>query len=125
MTAFDPARFVAVGNARSDDLVAIAGGSEAATVVTPAQVTGALREVFDPELGMSIVELGLVYGIDVRGSAVTVTMTLTAPGCPIHDAMSAWVKEAVAKVPGVEHVDVMITFDPPWAPDRIAGAGSE
>ncbi len=56
----------------------IAGAARPA--VTPEQVTRALREVFDPELGMSIVELGLVYGIDVRGGAVTVTMTLTAPG---------------------------------------------
>jgi metal-sulfur cluster biosynthetic enzyme len=73
---------------------------------------------------MSIVELGLVYGIDVRHGAVNVTMTLTAPGCPIHDVMSAWVKEAILRVPGVEHVDVTITFDPPWAPDRIARASS-
>ena len=88
--------------------------------VTPEQVTQALREVFDPELGMSIVELGMVYEVDVRGGAVAVTMTLTAPGCPIHDVMPQWVKEAVAKVPGVERVDVTITFDPPWTPDRIA-----
>jgi metal-sulfur cluster biosynthetic enzyme len=102
----------------------IAGSSDAATGVTPVQVTQVLREVFDPELGMSIVELGLVYGIDIRGGAVTVTMTLTARGCPIHDAMSAWVREAVAKIPGVEHVDVTITFDPPWTSDRIARAWS-
>jgi metal-sulfur cluster biosynthetic enzyme len=99
---------------------AIAGGSDAATAVTPEQVTQALREVFDPELGMSIVELGLVYGIEVRGGAVTVTMTLTAPGCPIHDVMPQWVKEAVTKIPGVEHAEVTITFNPPWTPDRIA-----
>jgi metal-sulfur cluster biosynthetic enzyme len=98
------------------------GATSAATAVTPEQVTRALHEVFDPELGMSIVELGLVYGIDVRGGTVTVTMTLTAPGCPIHDVMSAWVKEAVMRVPGVEHVDVTITFDPPWTPDRIVRA---
>jgi metal-sulfur cluster biosynthetic enzyme len=96
----------------------IAGGS--APAFTPEQVTQALREVVDPELGMSIVELGMVYGIDVGGGAVTVTMTLTAPGCPIRDVMSRWVKEAVAKVPGVNCVDVAITFDPPWTPDRIA-----
>jgi metal-sulfur cluster biosynthetic enzyme len=98
----------------------MAGGSDAATAVTPEQVTQALREVFDPELGMSIVELGLVYGIEVRGGAVTVTMTLTAPGCPIHDVMPQWVKEAVTKIPGVEHAEVTITFNPPWTPDRIA-----
>jgi metal-sulfur cluster biosynthetic enzyme len=113
MTAFDRLALAA------RPLPVIAGGSGPATAVTPEQVTQALREVFDPELGMSIVELGLVYDIDVRGGAVTVTMTLTAPGCPIHDVMPRWVKGAVARVPGVERVDVIITFDPPWTPDRI------
>jgi metal-sulfur cluster biosynthetic enzyme len=103
-------------------LSVIAGGSGTVTSVTPEQVKQALCGVFDPELGMSIVELGLVYGLDVRGGAVTVTMTLTAPGCPIHDVMPQWVKEAVTKIPGVEHVDVTITFDPPWTPERIARA---
>ena len=97
----------------------LAGGSDAVTAVKPEQVTQALREVFDPELGMSIVELGMVYGVDISGGAVMVTMTLTAPGCPIHDVMSHWVKDAVAKIPGVERVEVTITFDPPWTPDRI------
>ncbi len=103
-------------------LPVIAGGSGVATAVTPERVTRALREVFDPELGMSIVELGLVYDVDVQGGAVTVTMTLTAPGCPIHDVMPEWVKEAVSRIPGVERVDVTITFNPPWTPDRIARA---
>ena len=120
-------RFALAG--RKDDAIAmiadrpvpvIAGGSDLAPAVTSEQVTRALRDVFDPELGMSIVELGMVYGIDVHGGAVTVTMTLTAPGCPIHDVMPRWVKKAVAKVPGVERVDVTITFDPPWTPERIA-----
>lgn len=101
-------------------MLAIAGGSGPAPAVTLDQVTRALREVFDPELGMSIVDLGMVYGVDVRDGAVSVTMTLTAPGCPIHDVMPQWVKEAVGKVPGVDRVDVTITFDPPWTPDRIA-----
>ena len=69
---------------------------------------------------MSVVELGLVYGIDVNRGAVGITMTLTARGCPIHDVMAEWVREAVLKVPGVERVDVTLTFDPPWTPDRIA-----
>ncbi|HJW75990.1 MAG TPA: metal-sulfur cluster assembly factor, partial [Thermoleophilia bacterium] len=53
------------------------------------------------------------------------TMTLTAPGCPVHDLMPEWVRSAVLRVPGVEHVDVALTFDPPWTPDRILpGRGS-
>jgi metal-sulfur cluster biosynthetic enzyme len=65
------------------------------------------------------VELGLVYGIEIRGGGVAVTMTLTAPGCPIHDAMVDWVHRAVLSIPGVERVDVALTFDPPWSPARI------
>ena len=69
---------------------------------------------------MSVVELGLVYGIDVNRGAVGIMMTLTARGCPIHDVMAEWVREVVLKVPGVERVEVTLTFDPPWTPDRIA-----
>ena len=83
------------------------------------QVTEALRTVFDPELGMSVVDLGLIYGIDVQEGAVAVTMTLTAPGCPIHDVMADWVRAAILRVPGVERVDVRLTFEPPWTPDRL------
>ncbi|MBI4635772.1 MAG: TIGR04053 family radical SAM/SPASM domain-containing protein [Candidatus Rokubacteria bacterium] len=97
----------------------IAGGSGVASQVTTERVTQALRTVFDPELGMSVVELGLVYGVEIEGGRVAVTMTLTAPGCPIHDVMPEWVREAVGKIRGVERVDVTLTFDPPWTPDRI------
>jgi AdoMet-dependent heme synthase len=103
----------------SQAVQAISGGSDAAPVVTEAQVLEALGTVLDPELGMSVVELGLVYGIEIRNGAVSVTMTLTTPGCPIHDSMSEWAREAVMRVPGVEQVEVKLTFDPPWTPDRI------
>lgn len=98
----------------------IAGGADPAPVVTPEHVREALRAVVDPELGLSVVDLGLIYGIDVRGGEVAVTMTLTAPGCPLHEVMADWVRQAVAAVPGVERVEVTITFDPPWTPDRMA-----
>ena len=97
----------------------IAGGSDARPPVTEAQVTQALRTVFDPELGLSIVELGLVYGVKIEAGTVAITMTLTTPGCPIHDVMSAWVREAVLKIPGVERVEVTLTFDPPWTPAML------
>jgi len=85
----------------------------------PERVTEALREVLDPELGMSVVDLGLIYGIEIDGGKVAITMTLTAPGCPIHDTMAEWVRRAALKVPGVSEVTVAITFDPPWTPERI------
>lgn len=95
---------------------AIAGGSDAPT---RDQILQALSRVIDPELGMSVVELGLVYGIDIVNGTVGITMTLTAPGCPVHDVMPGWIRQALMAVPGVETVDVRITFDPPWTPDRI------
>ena len=82
-------------------------------------VRAALATVMDPELAMSIVDLGLVYGIDVQGGDVSVTMTLTAPGCPLQDVLLAWVGAAVRAVPGVEHVAVTLTFEPPWTPARV------
>lgn len=96
--------------------LAIHGSSDA-----PAreQVLEALGGVLDPELGMSVVELGLVYDIEIVNGAVAITMTLTAPGCPVHEVMPGWIRQAVSAVPGVMSVDVRITFDPPWTPERI------
>jgi metal-sulfur cluster biosynthetic enzyme len=88
--------------------------------VTRDQVVDALRGVLDPELGVSVVDLGLIYGVDVRDGDVRVTMTLTAPGCPLHAVMPGWVRGAVTAVPGVGRVDVDVTFDPPWTPERMA-----
>jgi metal-sulfur cluster biosynthetic enzyme len=73
------------------------------------QVTEALREVFDPELGMSVVDLGLIYDVRIEDDRIDIIMTLTAEGCPLHDAMSEWVRQAVGT----------ITVDPPWTPDRL------
>jgi metal-sulfur cluster biosynthetic enzyme len=100
---------------------AIAGASDAPT---REQVVQALSGVFDPELGMSVVELGLIYSIEIVNGAVSIAMTLTAPGCPVHDVMPGWIRQAVTAVPGVESVDVRITFEPPWTPDRINAGGS-
>jgi AdoMet-dependent heme synthase len=99
---------------------AIAGGSEPAKAsVSGDDVSGALRTVVDPELGMSVVDLGLIYDTAIDGGHVSVTMTLTARGCPLHEVMADWVREAVAKIHGVERVTVHLTFDPPWTPERI------
>jgi radical SAM protein len=101
---------------------AISGGSDAPRPVTSDDVREALGGVLDPELGMSVVDLGLIYGVDIDAGNVSITMTLTAPGCPIHDAMAEWVAHAVRRIPGVSQVRVSITFDPPWTPDRIRTA---
>jgi metal-sulfur cluster biosynthetic enzyme len=120
MTAFDRAPFYEpAGTVSAESERVIAGGSDAGVGVTRERVTEALRTVLDPELGLSVVELGLIYGIEVRNATVAVTMTLTAPGCPIHDVMPGWIRDAVMRIPGVEHVDVHLTFDPPWTPGRM------
>ena len=83
------------------------------------QVTRALREVFDPELGMSVVDLGLIYDVQIDGGRVRIVMTLTTQGCPLHDSMTEWVRQAVARIPDVDQVEVAITFEPAWTPERI------
>lgn len=80
------------------------------------QVTRALRDVVDPELGRSVVDLGLIYDVRIDGGRIGVTMTLTTPGCPLHECMTEWVREAVGRIPGVEQVTATITFEPPWTP---------
>jgi radical SAM protein len=102
-------------------VAALAGGSDTALAPTRADVDAALETVRDPELDMSILALGLVYDVTISAGTVRVTMTLTAPGCPLHQVMPEWVRAAVTRVPGVDRVEVVLTFDPPWTPDRIRG----
>lgn len=80
----------------------------------------ALREnVIDPEIGINIVDLGLVYGIDVEGSTVEVTMTLTTPACPLGPYIDAEVKRALGDVPGVNDSKVNLVWTPPWDPSKM------
>lgn len=80
-----------------------------------------LKTVFDPEIPVDIYELGLIYKIDIsQDKDVTIDMTLTAPGCPVAGEMPGWVKDAVAKVPGIRDVTVNMVFDPPWTPERMS-----
>jgi len=80
-----------------------------------------LKTVFDPEIPVDIYELGLIYKIDVADNKdIAIDMTLTAPGCPVAGEMPGWVKEAVARVPGVGEVTVNMVFDPPWTPQRMS-----
>jgi metal-sulfur cluster biosynthetic enzyme len=88
------------------------------------QVLEALRAVRDPELGLSVVELGLIYGVEIEAGRVSITMTLTSQGCPLHETLVEWVRRAVSEVPGVDTVQVAVTFDPPWTPPRIVHAPS-
>ena len=87
---------------------------------TENEVLEALREVEDPELGMDIVELGLLYGVEVDGANVKVTHSLTSMGCPAGPMIQEGIHEAASRVPGVEHVDVELTWEPPWTPELMS-----
>lgn len=80
----------------------------------------ALRQVMDPELGCNIVDLGLVYAVETTGGNVVVTMTLTTPGCPMNDCISAGVEQGLLAVEGVEEVEVRIVWEPAWTTDRMS-----
>ncbi|CUW44393.1 hypothetical protein B3286c1_1721 [Brucella vulpis] len=84
-------------------------------------IIAALKTVYDPEIPADIYELGLIYKIDIEDDrTVKIEMTLTAPGCPVAGEMPGWVENAVSAVEGVSFVDVTMTFDPPWTPDRMS-----
>jgi metal-sulfur cluster biosynthetic enzyme len=82
-------------------------------------VRKALRNVKDPELNLDLVVLGLVYGVDVSGDHVHVTMSLTTPMCPAADQILADAKREVEALEGVDHADIQLTFDPPWSPEKM------
>lgn len=84
-------------------------------------IIAALKTVHDPEIPADIYELGLIYKIDIDDDRnVEVTMTLTAPGCPVAGEMPIWVENAVNTVAGVQGTTVKLTFDPPWDKDRMS-----
>ena len=86
---------------------------------TEKEIRDALKGVKDPELGLDLVVLGLIYDIEVEGEHVDAVMSLTSPMCPVAGEIVGQVKETIEGVEGVESADVELTFDPPWTPDRI------
>lgn len=86
-----------------------------------ADLIGALKTVYDPEIPVDIYELGLIYRVDLDDDRkVTIDMTLTAPGCPVAGEMPGWVENAARSVEGISDVEVNMVFDPPWGPDRMS-----
>ena len=88
--------------------------------VTKDDVFEALHQVEDPELGMDVVDLGLVYDVEVEGPRVKVLHTLTSMGCPAGAMIQEDIQRVAAELPGVEDVEVELTFDPPWTPDKMS-----
>lgn len=89
-------------------------------VVSAAQIEEALKDVIDPELGLDIVNLGLVYTLQLVGGNVAVTMTLTTPGCPMHGSIKRDILYRLERLPGVEWVDIELVWDPPWSPEAMS-----
>ena len=89
-------------------------------MVTEEDVTDALRDVIDPELGLDFVELGLIYDIEIDGGTVRVSYTLTSPGCPIGPQVSEQIEEFVSELDGVDEVQPTMTFSPAWTPERMS-----
>lgn len=92
----------------------------ATATVTKEDVVEALKSVYDPEIPINVVDLGLIYEVKVNGGNVYVQMTLTAPGCGMGPHIAQQAEWAVADVEGVEDVQIEMVFDPPWSPDRIS-----
>jgi metal-sulfur cluster biosynthetic enzyme len=82
-----------------------------------------LRQVVDPELGCNIVDLGLVYDIRIHGAKVMVSMTLTTPGCPMHESICRGVQNALLQVDGVAEAEVQLVWNPPWHPSMMTDVG--
>jgi metal-sulfur cluster biosynthetic enzyme len=89
-------------------------------MVTPEDVVEAMHQVEDPELGMDIVELGLLYDVEVDGPRAKIRYSLTSMGCPAGPMIADGIVDAARSVPGVEEVEAELTFDPPWTPDRMS-----
>ena len=91
--------------------------------MTPDDVRDALREVIDPELGVNIVDLGLVYGVEVDDRSVRITMTMTSPACPLRDYLQDLVETAVSeRIPDTQRVIVEIVTEPPWTEELMSEA---
>lgn len=86
---------------------------------TKEKILGALKKVLDPELGVNIVDMGLIYNVDIKKEKVKILMTMTFPGCPLVPYFEENVPKAAKKVKGVKEVDLQFTFDPPWKPEMM------
>jgi metal-sulfur cluster biosynthetic enzyme len=84
------------------------------------QIIEALKNVVDPELGINIVDLGLVYGLDIQGNSVHITYTLTTMGCPIGPLIEAEMKQFLSGVEGIDQVEAEMVLRPPWTPEMMS-----
>jgi metal-sulfur cluster biosynthetic enzyme len=111
----------------SDEIAAgpadpVVGQEASAQAATPTvdEVMDALSNVIDPELGLDFVELGLIYGVEVNEGNVSVTFTLTTPGCPIGPQVTEQIDEFVGELDGVRSIDSEMVFTPTWSPEKMS-----
>lgn len=88
-----------------------------------AKILKALKTVLDPELGISIVDLGLVYDVKVKENQAEILITLTTIGCPLFPVIRKDIEDSVKLVRGIDQVKIELTFDPPWNPDKMTKEG--
>jgi metal-sulfur cluster biosynthetic enzyme len=88
------------------------------------KVLSELKTVYDPELNINVVDLGLIYNVDITEDAdVTITMTLTTPGCPLHDSITSGVRYCVEEIEETRNVEVNLTWEPAWSPEKMSPEG--
>jgi metal-sulfur cluster biosynthetic enzyme len=92
-------------------------------MLTEATILNTLREVIDPEIGCNIVDLGLVYNVAIDGDKVSVVMTLTTQGCPMHESIRCGAENALLGLEGVASAEVEVVWDPPWHPSMMTEQG--
>ncbi len=90
---------------------------------TQEEVIEVIKECYDPEIPINIYDLGLIYGVDIKPEAVTVKMTLTAQACPAAQSLPEQVRQRISSALGVKQVNVELTFEPPWSPEKISPEG--
>jgi metal-sulfur cluster biosynthetic enzyme len=84
------------------------------------EVMDVLKKCYDPEIPINLVDLGLIYGVDVADDKVKVTMTLTAPGCPMHTTISEDVQRKLLKLEDLNEAEVEVVWEPPWNPEKMS-----
>lgn len=93
--------------------------------ITTERVTSCLENVIDPELGINVVDLGLIYNIQINGNKISVDMTLTASGCPMAGMLATSVEQAIREAFDRADVEVSLVWNPPWRPDRLSDAAKK
>ena len=93
--------------------------------ITKKNIEDILKTIPDPEIGVSLWDLGLIYDITIKEGIVDIRMTLTTLGCPLFDLIAHPIQEEVGKIPGVKKVNVDLTFEPPWSTDRMSTKAKE